>query len=90
MGVTYITYLISICVLFICVNGQIPLFGSCPKHDPMVNFNYNKFMGKWYETERYFALTEVASKCIAANYEKRPDGKIYVNNEVTSSMYVYI
>jgi apolipoprotein D and lipocalin family protein len=49
-------------------------------------FNKTKFLGTWYEAERYFTVTELASKCIAVTYENRPDGKIWVNNAITNRL----
>ena len=70
------------------VHCQIPSFGSCPVYDPMENFDKDKFLGTWYETERYFTVTELASRCIAATYERRPDGYIWINNLVTNRLCV--
>ncbi|XP_067010614.2 apolipoprotein D [Anabrus simplex] len=64
--------------------AQIPGLGSCPQYVPMNNFDMTKFMGMWYETERMFQVIETASRCIAANYTNSPDGKIRVQNHVTS------
>ena len=67
-------------------NGQIPSFGGCPDYQPMIDFNKEKFLGTWYEVERYFTVTEIGSKCVSAVYEKRPDEKIWVNNIITNSL----
>lgn len=66
--------------------AQVPSFGRCPEYDAMADFDKEQFMGTWYEIERYFTVTEVASKCISANYERRADNKIYVNNHYTNRM----
>lgn len=71
--------------LFI-VRAQVPSFGRCPDFDAMPDFDKEAFLGTWYEVERYFTVTEVVSKCIAANYEKRADDKIYVNNAYQNRM----
>jgi apolipoprotein D and lipocalin family protein len=79
-------------VLFFVVAGiflaqaQVPSFGRCPEYEAMPDFNKERFLGTWYETERYFTVTEVVSKCISANYERRADGKIYVNNHYVNRM----
>ena len=62
------------------------IYFRCPEFQAMPDFDKNKFMGTWHEVERYFTVTEVVSKCISALYEKRPDGKIYVNNYYTNRM----
>lgn len=68
------------------VRAQVPSFGRCPEFDAMPAFDKEAFLGTWYEIERYFTVTEVVSKCISANYEKRADGKIYVNNAYQNRM----
>lgn len=77
-----------ICITFIIhlVNGQIPSFGSCPVFEPMSEFNKTRFLGTWYEVERYFTVTELASRCISVLYEKRADGRIWVNNIITNRL----
>ncbi|XP_076636216.1 apolipoprotein D-like [Colletes latitarsis] len=64
--------------------AQIPSLGFCPDYVPMANFDMNKFLGVWYETERYFQLTEVVSRCVMANYTVGTDGKFHVSNQVTN------
>lgn len=64
--------------------AQIPSLGFCPDYVPMANFDMTKFLGIWYEAERYFQLTEVVSRCVMANYTLGPDGKYRVSNEVTN------
>lgn len=68
------------------VQSQIPSLGRCPEFEPMANFNREKFLGAWYEFERYFTATEVLSKCISAIYERRADGNLYINNHYTNRM----
>ncbi|XP_076659505.1 uncharacterized protein LOC143362889 [Halictus rubicundus] len=65
-------------------NAQVPSLGFCPDYVPMANFDMSKFLGVWYEAERYFQLTEVVSRCVMANYTLDPDGKFRVSNEVTN------
>lgn len=64
--------------------AQIPSLGFCPEYVPMANFDMNKFLGVWYEAERYFQLTEVVSRCVMTNYTVGPDSKFHVSNEVTN------
>ncbi|XP_053673832.1 lopap-like [Anopheles nili] len=66
------------------VNSQIPGFGTCPDYSPIQRFNRTRFLGTWYEIERYFTVTEVATKCVSVTYEQRADGKIYVRNAYTN------
>lgn len=66
--------------------GQIPSFGGCAEYQPMTGFERENFMGTWYEQERYFTFSELAGKCISATYERRVDGRIYVNNTVVNRL----
>ncbi|KAK9310659.1 hypothetical protein QLX08_000182 [Tetragonisca angustula] len=66
------------------VRAQIPSLGFCPDYIPMANFDMNKFLGIWFEAERYFQLTEVVSRCVMVNYSLGSDGKFRVTNEVTN------
>ncbi|XP_026672596.1 uncharacterized protein LOC108628862 [Ceratina calcarata] len=66
------------------VRAQIPSLGFCPDYVPMANFDLNRFLGIWYEAERYFQLTEVVSRCVMANYTKTAQGTYRVSNEVTN------
>jgi len=64
--------------------AQIPSFGGCPDYEPMANFDKERFLGRWYEAERYFTVSEVGTKCVSVDYERRADGKVWVNNAYTS------
>ncbi|XP_011639852.1 apolipoprotein D-like [Pogonomyrmex barbatus] len=65
-------------------SAQIPNLGFCPEYIPMANFNMQRFMGVWYEAERYFQLSEVVSRCVMTNYTRGSDGKYRVINQVTN------
>lgn len=54
--------------------------------DVMQDFDRESFFGKWYEIERYFAVSELASRCVSVTYERKADGNIYVNNEMTNRL----
>lgn len=80
----YRVYLL--CCLVCISRAQIPSFGFCPDYLPMAQFDMNRFLGKWYEAERYFQFSEVASRCVVTDYAVGPNGKIYVSNEVTNRL----
>lgn len=75
-------------ILFVIniVSSQVPGFGRCPEYQAMANFDKEKFLGRWIEIERYFTVSEVISKCISADYERRADGNIYVKNYYTNRL----
>lgn len=85
MGI-YTKSLFVFCCVVVAINGQIPSFGGCPDYSAVKNFDIEKFMGTWYEAERYFAVSEVIAKCISATYERRADNNIYVNNAYTNRL----
>lgn len=72
--------------MFASVESQIPSFGGCPVYQPMPDFDKERFLGTWYETERYFTITELAARCISATYERRPDDLIWLNNSITNRL----
>ncbi|VEN47552.1 unnamed protein product [Callosobruchus maculatus] len=79
--------LVFCCALLLaCVKGQIPSLGWCPDYLPMADFEMDRFIGKWYEAERYFQFSEVAARCVVTDYAKGPSGRIYVSNEVTNRL----
>lgn len=77
---------VSLVALAVRVSAQIPNLGWCPDYLPMAEFDLNQFLGKWYEQERYFTFSEVASRCVVTDYAKAPSGRIYVSNEVTNRL----
>ncbi|KAM3959000.1 apolipoprotein D [Aphomia sociella] len=63
-------------------SAQIPSLGWCPDFQPMANFSMNRFLGTWYEAERYFTVSELGSRCVTTNYVSTPEGRILVSNEI--------
>lgn len=68
------------------VNSQVPSFGGCPGYDPMGEFDQERFLGTWYEVERLFTVTELASRCVSAQYERKADGQLWVDNFFTNRL----
>ncbi|XP_075222853.1 apolipoprotein D-like [Lycorma delicatula] len=66
--------------------GQVPFLGPCPEMHTMSDFETNKYLGKWYEAERYFSVFEFAGKCVSANYTVGEDGRLTITNKQTSSL----
>ncbi|KAJ8736579.1 hypothetical protein PYW08_007235 [Mythimna loreyi] len=67
-------------------SAQIPSLGWCPDFQAMANFNMNRFLGTWYEAERYFTVTELGTRCVTTHYTSTPEGRILVTNEITNSL----
>ncbi|KAL0851484.1 hypothetical protein ABMA28_007280 [Loxostege sticticalis] len=75
---------LSVLCLLATASAQIPSLGWCPDFQPMQNFNMNRFLGPWYEVERYFTVSELGTRCVTTNYISTPEGRILVTNEITN------
>ncbi|XP_064614663.1 apolipoprotein D-like [Liolophura sinensis] len=60
--------------------AQVPGRGECPDIQVQPNFKKEKYVGTWYEYERFFAAFELGGICGQANYTAKPDGHIRVLN----------
>ncbi|KAJ2940628.1 hypothetical protein O0L34_g14733 [Tuta absoluta] len=82
--------LLTTVALFLCglsslrVSAQVPFFGKCPDVSAMTGFDPKRFLGKWHEAERYFAIFEGAGKCVTAEYTENDNGGITVINKQLS------
>ncbi|CAK1544466.1 unnamed protein product [Leptosia nina] len=77
---------LSLLMLVATASAQIPSLGWCPDYQPMANFNINRFLGNWFEEERYFTVSELGTRCVNTKYESTPEGRIIVSNEITNSL----
>ncbi|KAK2859693.1 hypothetical protein Q5P01_004313 [Channa striata] len=59
------------------VSAQTYHWGPCPSPKVQPNFNFQQYLGRWYEIEKLPVHTE-KGKCIEANYGMRKDGTIQV------------
>ncbi|ODN05072.1 Apolipoprotein D [Orchesella cincta] len=50
-------------------NGQILIPGSCPNLGGMQDFDLNRYVGLWYEVEKYMFLPEIAGNCVYVRYK---------------------
>ncbi|XP_045481706.1 apolipoprotein D-like [Harmonia axyridis] len=78
--------LIILVLLLYVVQAQVPFLGPCPNVTSMEGFQVEKYLGKWYEIERYFAVFEFAGKCVTAEYSKNSDETVAVHNKQSSSI----
>ncbi|XP_042900923.1 apolipoprotein D [Parasteatoda tepidariorum] len=53
--------------------------GGCPDVPVKQNFDVNKYVGVWYEIEKYPMPFESGLKCITANYTAKDDYVVVVN-----------
>ncbi|XP_014481899.1 PREDICTED: apolipoprotein D-like [Dinoponera quadriceps] len=66
--------------------AQVPFLGICPNLETMPNFEIERYSGKWYEVERYFALFEFGGKCVTATYNMSENGSIKILNKQISAL----
>ena len=67
-------------------SAQVPFLGSCPDVKVMPSFDVTRYLGKWFEAERYFAIFEFAGKCVTGNYTVDNEGRISIVNRQTSAL----
>ncbi|KAL1464543.1 hypothetical protein WDU94_004176 [Cyamophila willieti] len=76
----------TVCLLLLgaaaLTQAQVPGFGGCPDFVAMADFDMAKFLGTWYETERYVNIFEAGSRCVKTNYTKAVDGRFLVASEI--------
>ncbi|XP_041975231.1 apolipoprotein D-like [Aricia agestis] len=75
---------VFLCGLAVC-GAQMVFPGSCPDVTAMTDFNLERYLGKWYENEKYFAVFELGGRCITATYSLRDNGVVNVANKQISS-----
>jgi len=59
--------------------GQVIGFGDCPDVPTQAHLDVSKYLGLWYEIERFPAIFE-GDNCGTANYSLKDNGKINVDN----------
>lgn len=59
---------------------QVPGLGRCPEVNVVRNFDAQRYLGLWYEVEKYPFLFTLGGKCITAEYGQNPNGTVSVFN----------
>jgi len=68
------------------VRAQVPSFGWCPDYLTKTDFDMDRYLGTWYEAERYVNVLEAGSRCVRTEYAKAKDGRILVANEIQNRL----
>jgi len=55
--------------------------GVCPVVKTMQKFEPQKYMGKWYEIQKYPMIWQTGQKCTTATYGLNPNGTVNVDNQ---------
>ncbi|XP_006823826.1 apolipoprotein D-like [Saccoglossus kowalevskii] len=69
--------------LFYCVHGQVTTRGACPTVSVKTDFEIAKFLGLWYEIERFQSGVQSDLKCSTVTYWSNKDDVIGVTNNGT-------
>ena len=60
--------------------AQVPGFGRCPNVNVMQNFDVKRYLGLWYEVQKYPFIFTLGGKCVTANYDLNADQTVQVFN----------
>merc|ERR1712093_778266 len=79
--------LLLVLSLALLASAQVPLarrdgsWWECPKLQVQPNFNIPRYMGLWYEIDRYwYSFPEYATYCATAQYGLKNNNHVSVNN----------
>jgi apolipoprotein D and lipocalin family protein len=73
-------FLLQFLSLFFFAQAQVQFPGNCPNLSVVEPFDLQKYLGTWYEIEKYPARFESGGKCVFAVYTLNPNGTIQVRN----------
>ncbi|XP_034934717.1 apolipoprotein D-like [Chelonus insularis] len=68
------------------INALLPTFGPCPDVKPMESLDYSRYLGKWYEAEKYFSIIDFGARCGTFNYSKDENGALKLVNSQISAL----
>ncbi|XP_068214690.1 apolipoprotein D-like [Palaemon carinicauda] len=68
-------FLIALCAVF--THAQISFRGSCPRLPVIKDFDFDRYLGRWFEQEKYFVAYQTVGRCWSGTYIKNK-GKISV------------
>ncbi|KAI9553567.1 hypothetical protein GHT06_021485 [Daphnia sinensis] len=82
------------------ITGQILRIGHCPSFSALKDFEMDKYLGTWYQIERYFSFPGMGGKCwtqtyypdpeVEGRYKLRMDYRDFVvENKMTTEMDIY-
>ncbi|KAF4530220.1 hypothetical protein B566_EDAN017957, partial [Ephemera danica] len=87
-----VSHVVSSVLLIVCVfvfsgHSQVAVPGVCQDVTLVQNFdtNIDRYLGLWYEYQRYFAFFETNGKCVTAEYGLLPNGNVSVLNTQTNN-----
>merc|ERR1711976_660276 len=69
--------------------GLVIRFGDCPQPPVKQGFDVNRYVGKWWEYQRFPAPFEYAVVCGSANYTLLPNDVIKVVNSGIQDIKIF-
>ncbi|KAG8037737.1 hypothetical protein G9C98_005948 [Cotesia typhae] len=77
---------VTLCLMASSINALLPTFGACPDVKTIEKLNVTMYLGKWYEAERYFSISDFGAKCGTFNYSKEENGSLKLLSSQISSL----
>ncbi|XP_052562843.1 uncharacterized protein LOC120415597 [Culex pipiens pallens] len=68
------------------IEAQIASLGICPDVPKQHDFHPERFVGLWYEQERYPNVFELAAKCVTSEYSMNADTTFTITNKQINSL----
>ena len=62
-------------------SAQVTGLGPCPVVKPVENFDVNRYIGLWYEFQKYPNFFSRGAKCVTATYQLLGNGNVSVLNQ---------
>ncbi|CAG7784742.1 unnamed protein product [Allacma fusca] len=72
--------ILQLLAVILGTEAQVSFQGTCPDLPVVEPFDLQKYLGVWYEIEKYPAKFETGGKCVLATYTLNPNGTIQVRN----------
>nr|QTW21138.1 apolipoprotein D [Procambarus clarkii] len=62
----------------VSTQAQVFFRGNCPKTPIIKNFDLHRYLGRWFEQERFFVAYQTVGKCWSGTYLRDKKGKLSV------------
>ncbi|XP_071128054.1 apolipoprotein D-like [Mytilus edulis] len=72
----FICKLVCLLCVLVPIFGQVTRPGVCPNVRPQPGFDLNRFLGQWYESEKFFFIPEIGLRCNSALYTLTGNGAV--------------
>ncbi|CAC5382784.1 APOD [Mytilus coruscus] len=76
----FISKILFLLPLLVPIFGQVTRPGVCPNVRTQPGFDLNRYLGQWYESEKFFFIPEIGLRCNSALYTLNGNGAVSVVN----------